>query len=730
MKSCVHGQIATQMRQKSLIHRFPQYQDRFRSDLVADLYRNENSAIIGHFLALGMVIGFKHDSLPLVPAIIWAIAVASSVVFRALCFRRFRKRSHYDASDLHRHTIAISACAMAWSLGFLAILPTLNGDDRAFFMMVFAGITSSAVVTLSARLKSYAMFSSLVLGPPVVGMFFAPQPDYAMATMAAIFFLFCGIGVKKANLVHHSAMIRRYQNSDIMKDLGAAKKDLQVAVKKAESANQAKQEFLANVSHEIRTPMNGILGMTDLVLESELTEDQQTCLQTARRCGLSLLHLIDELLDFSKIEAGKMDMEMVPFDLNAVLADTVEVHRLSGRAKAEILLDVDKAIPEQLLGDPNRMRQVVNNLLGNAVKFTPKGYIRVSARVLPSDDGKHQLQLSVADEGVGIPEDRLESIFESFTQADGSTTRNYGGTGLGLTITRSLIELMGGNMSVESEVGVGSTFHATVPLKDATRKSLASPCAVLAVGKDAESLAKILPLAGAEACAAELDGELWNVARDCYRDVHAHRFLFLDRASFEQNTELLTAFLRHFRCTAVFTDCAPAEETPAPYAILDGDLDSSFLEKLIDRCQAEKEQAEAVPEEKEVGSLRILVAEDHPTNALIVRRMLEGMGHDVTHAPDGKQAVQAFQKGGADLILMDLQMPVMGGHDACRAIRALPDGKEIPILALTAHATSEERERSRESGMDDHLTKPFTRDQLTEALKAWGSRTHSSSTEA
>ncbi|MGB0952290.1 MAG: ATP-binding protein [Planctomycetota bacterium] len=714
------------MRQKSLIDRFPQYQDRFRSDLVADLYRNEKSAIVGHLLALGMVIGFKHDSLPGMQAAIWAAAVTASVIFRALCFRRFRKRTSYDASDLHRHTIAISACAMAWSLGFLSVLPTLNAGDSAFFMMVFAGITSSAVITLSGRLKSYAMFSSLVLGPPVIGMFFAPQPDYGIATMAAVFFLFCGVGVKKANLVHHSALIRRYQNSDIMKDLGAAKKDLQVAVTKAESANQAKQEFLANVSHEIRTPMNGILGMTDLVLESELTEDQQTCLQTARRCGLSLLHLIDELLDFSKIEAGKMDMEMVPYELDAVMKDTVEVHRLSGRAKAEILLDIDKAIPEQLLGDPNRIRQVVNNLLGNAVKFTPKGYIRVSARVLPDDEGRHQLQISVADEGVGIPEDRLESIFESFTQADGSTTRNYGGTGLGLTITRSLIELMGGNMSVESEVGVGSTFHATIPLNDATRKSLAAPCAALVLGENAAALVQALPLAGANALAAEIDGELWNVARECYRDVNAHRFLFLDRASFEQHTELISAFLRHFRCTAVFTDAVPDEGTPAPYAILDGDLDSAFLDNLISRCK-EEEELEMEPEPKEVGPLRILVAEDHPTNALIVRRMLEGMGHHVTHSPDGKQAVQAFQEGGADLILMDLQMPVMGGHDACRAIRALPDGKEIPILALTAHATSEERERSREAGMDDHLTKPFTRDQLTEALQVWGSRTHTSS---
>jgi signal transduction histidine kinase/CheY-like chemotaxis protein len=708
------------MAKQRLIDRFPQYRDKYHADLVADLHLNEKSAMIGHALVIWIVVAVKWSVLPQLPLLLWGLAVNASVALRYLIFRNYKRRTKTSENDVQWHTVGISACALAWSVGFLAVLPYCGPGDIPFLMMVIAVLSASAVVSLAARLKSYAAFSTLLVVPCVFGLFLSNNPDYATGTLAVIFLLFCGSGVKRANQISQSAMIRRYQNNEIMRDLTKAKRELQEAVRSARAANNAKQEFLANVSHEIRTPMNGVLGMTDLVLESDLNDDQRRCLDTARRSGTSLLRLIDDLLDFSKIEAGKMDVEMVPFEIRPLVTDLAEVHRLSGKAKAEILLDIDKNLPDILIGDPNRLRQVLNNLLSNAVKFTAKGFIRIHAAAVEKD-GAQQLEISVSDDGVGIQPDRLVSIFDSFTQADGSTTRNYGGTGLGLTISRKLMELMGGTLGVQSDIGVGSVFTASLPLVVSEFDGLTAEIAMLVIGQDQQELVDHLCELGVEAQHGLLDGELWNIARSLFSSSKAQRFLLMTVEAYSSNSKLVDSFLRHFHCQPVFTNGAP-DALPLEHAFhCDGDFDTMTLEALAAQTKLLRAQTETpAPQDQEVPSLQILVAEDHPTNATIVRRMLETMGHKVEIAGDGQAAIDAFSQHGADLILMDLQMPIMGGHDACRAIRLLPNGKNIPILALTAHASAEERQLSMEAGMDDHLTKPFTRAQLTNAIQLWG----------
>jgi len=706
------------MAKSSLIDRFPQYRDKYLADLVVDLHLNEKSAMIGHALVIWIVVAVKWAFLPHSTLLLWGCAVSASVLGRLLIFRRHHRRAVIQESDVQWYTFGIAACALAWSCGFLAILPYCRASDIPFLMMVIAVLSASAIVSLSARLKSYAIFSTLLVLPCILGLFLSDNPDYATGSLALIFLVFCGSGVRRANLVSQSALIRRYQNSEIMRDLGQAKRQLQDAVRRAESANTAKQEFLANVSHEIRTPMNGVLGMTDLVLETELTDDQRKCLDTARRSGTSLLSLIDDLLDFSKIEAGKMEMEIVAYELRPLLTDLVDVHRMSGKAKAEILLQIDDDLPKVIIGDSNRMRQVVNNLLSNAVKFTPRGFIRLNVEC--TEIHREQLlELSVADDGVGIPPNRLLSIFESFTQADGSTTRNYGGTGLGLTISRKLVELMGGTLSVQSDVGVGSVFSVTLPLVTKKVCGLSTEMAILVVGQNSADQVDALCNAGANAQSGQLDGELWNLARGMFYDHEAQHFLFLQREDYCAHQKLVDAFLRHFHCVPVFTD-HHEEALPLPNALQwAGEINAPGLEDLLIQSKLLVAVTTAPPACKNL-SLRVLVAEDHKINATIVRRMLESMGHQVELAVDGQAAVDAFLQHGADLILMDLQMPIMGGHDACRAIRLMDHGKDIPILALTAHATAEERQLSMAAGMDDHLTKPFTRSQLTSAVQLWG----------
>ncbi|MBK6766102.1 MAG: response regulator [bacterium] len=502
----------------------------------------------------------------------------------------------------------------------------------------------------------------------------------------------------------------------------------------AESASLAKSSFLANMSHEIRTPMNGIVGFTRLLAELPLTSEQQDYARAVQDCADSLLTLINDILDLSKIEAKQMSLESVEFDPRELAESVVLLFSLQASSRhIEIGCHVTPDVPQKIVGDPTRLRQVISNLLGNAIKFTSAGYIflRVDGRAFDAD--KFELICDVIDTGIGIPEDRLDVIFENFTQADSSTSRNYGGTGLGLSICRSLARLMGGDVTVQSQVGEGSTFSLKVVV--ATNALLATDRDQLLSGSDiivweprslfAEWLGSTLSRHGAVVHAVNSSVEAFEQVRkdDCQRTL----LLIGSGVSFASLASLIDALFRHPDTTAVRPLVLRATHSKDDFRALDESAGVSVLEiparsdallRFISGKQPalsnDADRPAAV--EPRVLRLKLLVAEDNPVNQKLARRILERLGCDVTIAENGQVAVTLHESDNYDAIFVDVQMPVMDGLEASRVIRAGAVRPDIPIVALTANAAQGDRLVCLAAGMDDYLAKPFKPEQIQEVL--------------